>query len=73
MVEAIQQFNKQDTLRYTWLEFLDMRPPYPDPDFFASLESSIDSLLSRQRILETVSGDWARPTDLCLVPPQISR
>jgi hypothetical protein len=68
MVGAIQQFNKQDILRYTWLEFLGRRPPYPD--FFASLESSIDSLLSHQRILETVSGDWARPMDLYLVPPR---
>ncbi|PVH69973.1 hypothetical protein DL98DRAFT_661395 [Cadophora sp. DSE1049] len=66
ILHAIEQFNKRDDLRYTWIRYFPKRPPLLD--FFQHLESMILAELSREPIVESLNGALKKPSTLRYVP-----
>jgi hypothetical protein len=65
ILEAIHILNKGE-LRYSWLQYLQPRPSISD--FFGSVEKEIATLLSISTVLESLSGELTKPSQLKYIP-----
>lgn len=66
-LRAVQIMNK-GSLRYSWIRYLPERPPLSD--FFENLDHRICGILSRNEIMESLSGCLCTPRMLRFVPPE---
>lgn len=66
---AARKFNT-GRLRYTWIQYLPIKPPITD--FFKPLKQELLQRLSNEAILESRDGKMARPTSLTYVPERFT-